>query len=122
MKPYYVLFFIHCKTRKVILAGVTPNPNETWMAQQARNICMRMQDEPIKPRIILHDRDTKYSEKYRRLLKSEGIKPFRLPVQSPNLHAFAERWVKTVKEECLDHFVVVGEKRLNHLLHEYVDY
>ena len=103
---YYVLFFIHLESRKVDIAGITVHPNEPWMQQMARNAtmdgCGTLQD----CRYLLHDRDTKFTCSFRAIIKSGQVKPLPLPARSPNLNAYAERWVRSVKEECLSKIVL----------------
>jgi transposase InsO family protein len=115
----YVLFFLHLQTRRVILAGITPFPNEAWLKQIARNLTV---DEGLmaKARFLLHDRDAKFSEGFDAVLRTAGIQPLKLPPQSPNLNAFAERWVRSVKDECLDQLILFGERSLRHALNEYL--
>jgi len=75
-----------------------------------------------KARFLLHDRDTKFSEAFVAVFRAAGVEPLKLPPQSPNLNAFAERWVRSVKEECLDQFILFGERSLRHALQEYLAY
>jgi len=116
----YVLFFIHIGTRKVHITGITTNPNEYWMKQIARNITMVDIGFLFGCRYLLHDRDSKFCDAFRTIIKAAGIKPIRLPPQSPNLNAYAERWVRTVKEECLSKLILFGRQGLEHALREYV--
>ena len=83
---------------------------------------MHLQDRGETARYILHDRDRKYTAKFDAILKSEGIKPVRLPVRAPNLNAYAESWLGSLKRECLNHFIVFGERHLNFLIREYLAY
>src|SRR5215471_2254971 len=106
---YYVLFFIHLETRRVNLAGFTPFPDQEWMEQQARNMTMEEWGCLRGCRYLLHDRDTKFCESFRELIESGSVKPIRLPARSPNLNSYAERWVRSVKEECLAKLILVGE-------------
>ncbi len=119
---YYVLFFIHLETRKVHILGMTPNPNNEWMKQQARNLCVFFGELDTPPKYIVHDADTKFTRDFREMLKSEGIKPVRIGPRRPNQNAVAERFVRTIKEECLSRFLVFGKDHLRHLISEFVDY
>ena len=118
---YYVLFFIHLGTRKVHIAGITPNPDQRWMAQIARNITDI--DEGVllqnNCKYLIHDRDSKFCEHFDSLVRSVNIKPVRLPPRSPNLNAYAERFILSVKSECLDRMILFGETALRHVLKEY---
>ena len=119
---YYVLFFIHVGTRRVKIAGATCQPNGPWVEQHARNLVMEMADRGETASFLLKDGDTKFTAKFDEVFKSEGITVKRLPYASPNLNAFAERFVQSIKNECLDQFVVFGENHLEYLIREYEDH
>ena len=104
---YYVLFFIHLESRRVEIAGITPHPNEAWMKQIARNVTMDEWGFLESCRYLIHDRDTKFTESFRSIVKSGHVKPLKLPARSPNLNAFAERWVKSVKGEVLSKLILL---------------
>ena len=97
---YYVLFFIHLESRRVCIAGITVHPNELWMKQIARNVTMDDCGALRDCRYLLHDRDTKFTRSFRAIIVSGRVEPLALPARSPNLNAYAERWVRSVKEEC----------------------
>jgi hypothetical protein len=117
---YYVLFFIHLDSRKVEIAGMTPHPNEAWMTQIARNVTMDEWGFLGHCRYLIHDRDTKYCRSFRDIIESGDVKTLRLPARSPNLNAFSERWVKSVKEECLSKLILFGESSLRYTLRQYL--
>ena len=119
---YYVLFFIHLESRKVDIAGITIHPNEPWMKQMARNATMEGCGTLQDCRYLLHDRDTKYTLSFRAIIKSGHVKTLVLPAHSPNLNAYAERWVRSVKEECLSKIILFGERSLRRALREYVEH
>ncbi|XHR29695.1 MAG: integrase core domain-containing protein [Chthoniobacteraceae bacterium] len=119
---YYVLFFIHVGTRRVKISGVTVQPNGPWVEQQVRNLVYELAERGEKATYLIKDGDTKFTEKFDRVFESEGIMVKRIPFRSPNLNAFAERCVQSIKPECLDHFVVFGEHHLEYLVREYEDY
>ena len=119
---YYVLFFIHLESRKVDIAGVTVHPNEQWMQQMARNATMEGCGTLRDCRYLLHDRDTKFTICFRAIIKSGQVKTLALPAHSPNLNAYAERWVRSVKEECLSKIILFGERSLRRALSEYVEH
>jgi putative transposase len=119
---YYVLFFIHVGTRRVKIGGMTVQPNGPWVEQQARNFAYELAERGEQATYLIKDGDTKFTEKFDEVFKSEGIKVKRIPYRSPNLNAFAERYVQSVKQECLDQFIVFGESHLEYLLREYEDY
>ena len=119
---YYVLFFIHLESRRVAVAGITIHPDEPWMRQMARNVTMEGCGALRDCRYLLHDRDTKYSQSFRAIIASGQVEPLVLPARSPNLNAYAERWVRSVKEECLSKVVLFGERSLRRALSEYVEH
>jgi hypothetical protein len=119
---YYVLFFIHLESRRVDIAGITVHPDERWMQQMARNVTMEGCGALRDCRYLLHDRDTKYTRSFRAIIASGQVEPFVLPARSPNLNAYAERWVRSVKEECLSKLVLFGERSLRRALSEYVEH
>jgi putative transposase len=94
---YYVLFFIHLGSRKIHIAGVTPHPNEQWMIQIARNITMEEWGFLSPGQYLIHDRDGKYCPAFQQLIDAAGVTRVPLPPRSPNLNAYAERWVRSVK-------------------------
>src|SRR5262245_37362218 len=98
---YYVLFFLHLASRKVQVAGVTPHPHQGWMTQIARNVTMAEWGFLAPGHSLSHARDAKYCPAFQRMIDEAGVKRVVLPARSPNLNAYAERWVKSVKEECL---------------------
>lgn len=122
MVEMYVLFFINVDSRRVHVAGMTAHPDRQWMIQQARNLSMFFADESVKPRFLVRDWDTKFVSEFDTILQADDIEIIRLPFRAPNLNAYAERWVQSVKSECLDHFMVFGEDHLRHLLKEYLAY
>ena len=110
---FYVLFFIHLASRKVQVAGITADPNERWMQQMARNVTMEGWGFLGACRYLLHDRDAKYTASFRAIIKAVGVEPVALPPRSPNLNAYSERWVRSVKEECLSKLILFGERVLS---------
>ena len=119
---YFILFFIRLDTRRVTVAGITQHPSEAWMLQVARNLT-GVDDEFIKgARYLICDRDTKYTRQFRRVFRGYGVKVIRLPPYSPNMNAYAERWVRSIKEDCLKQVVPMGEGFLRAAVKEYVDF
>src|SRR3979490_2770628 len=119
---YYVLFFIHLESRRVDIAGITVHPDERWMKQIARKATMEGCGVLRDCRYLLHDRDTKFTRSFRAVIASGRIKPLALPARSPNLNAYAERGVRSVKEECLSKVIWFGERSLRRALVDYVDH
>ncbi len=116
---YYVLFFINLKTKEIVIGGITPNPNGEWMAQIARNVTA-YDGELIGAKYLIHDRDKKYTQQFDAIMESADIEPVKLPPMSPNLNAYAERFVLSIKSECLDNMIFIGEKSLRRAVSEYV--
>jgi transposase InsO family protein len=119
---YYVLFFIHLASRKVHVAGITPHPDEQWMVQVARNVTMEEWGFLAPGQYLIHDRDGKYCPAFRHIIDEAGITRVPLPPRSPNLNAYAERWVRSVKEEALSRLILFGERSLQHALTEYLSH
>ena len=117
---YYILFFIHIETRKVVIAGITQHPDERWMQQMARNVTMDEWGFLRNCRYLIHDRDAKYTKSFQTTLEAGQVKPVKLPARSPNLNAFAERWVRSVKEECLSKLIFFGVGSLWRALDNYM--
>ena len=117
---HYVLFVISLADRVVRIAGITTQPNESWMLQIARNITDAQSGALHAKRYLIIDRDTKYSHQFRRLLRESGTNVIRLPPMSPNLNAYAERFVRSIKEECLDRIILVRQASLRRAVSEYM--
>jgi len=119
---YYVLFFLHLESRRVTLAGITRHPTEEWMTQIARN-ALDDSSGCLQPhRYVLHDRDSKFCAPFRDTLAAGGVKCLRLPPRSPNLNAFSERWVRSVKSECLSKLILFGESSLRRALTNFCEH
>jgi putative transposase len=120
LMTHYVLFVIELATRRVVICGITTNPNEAWMLQAARNLLDIPSGLLLGNRHLIVDRDTKYSAAFRAFLAREGVEVIRLPPRSPNLNAFAERFVRSVKSECLAKIIPMGTPMLRRALREYI--
>src|SRR4051812_1926523 len=120
LATYYVLFFLHLETRRITLAGITRHPTEAWINQMARNAVDDASGALRQCRYVLHDRDAKFCSAFDDVLASEGIQSLKVPPRSPNLNAFSERWVRSVKEECLSKLILFGELSLGRALNEFV--
>ena len=118
-RTLYVFFVIHHGTREIIKARVTAHPTAEWLAQQMTEAC-DIDREP--PQYLIHDRDGCYGTAFNRRVRSLGITQIRTPVKSPKANAVAERWIRSVRTECLDHRLVFGHQHLQPLLDEYVAY
>ena len=116
---FYVFFAIELATRRIDIVGITPGPNEAWMLQAGRNLTDTVDGFLAGKQFLILDRDTKYSAAFRDLLKDAGVEAVRLPPRSPNLNAFAERFVLSIKEECLNRMIFFNERSLRKATREF---
>jgi putative transposase len=116
----YALVFIELATRQVYLAGITANPTGEWATQQARNIVETFVDRAEPIRFLIHDRDSKFTAAFDEVFRFEGIRTIRTPVRAPRANAFIERWVGTVRRECLDRILIVNRRHLERVLPIYI--
>jgi transposase InsO family protein len=117
---YYVLFFIDISSRAVNIAGVTAHPDSRWMTQIARNVTDLNDGFLRGKRYLILDRDTKYCDAFRTTISREDIEVIRLPPRSPNLNAFAERFVRSIKSECLNRMIFFGQSSLQHAISHFM--
>jgi transposase InsO family protein len=117
---YYILFFIDIPSRSVHIAGITPHPDSRWMTQIARNITDADDGFLRGTQYLILDRDTKYSAEFCSALARDGIQVIRLPVRSPNLNAFAERFVRSIKSECLNRMIFFGKDSLQYAIRQFM--
>jgi transposase InsO family protein len=116
---FYVFFVIELATRKIEVVGITPGPNEGWMMQVGRNLTDPIDGFLAEKELLILDRDSKYSSAFRDLLKDAGVQIVRLPPRSPNLNAHAERFVRSIKDECLSRVIFFGERSLRKATREF---
>jgi putative transposase len=122
LQRMYVLFFIELASRRVHLAGVTGHPTGVWVAQHARNMVASFGGQVVAWKFLIRDRDAKFTRAFDDVWRSIGTEIIRTPVQTPNANAVAERWVGTVRRECLDQLLMVGRRQLVHVLRRYVEH
>jgi putative transposase len=115
---FYVLFFIELRSRRVHLAGCTMSPTGAWATQQARNLSFTGLFERM--RFLIHDRDSKFAASFDEVFRSEGIEVIHTPIRAPQANAYAERFVRTVRTDCLDWLLILGRRHLEHVLHIYI--
>jgi transposase InsO family protein len=118
LRRIYVLFFISLETRRIEYIASTSNPDGRWVAQQAPNLVMQLGGEHTL-RFLVHDRDTKFTHALDEIFRTEGIRVIRTPIQAPNANAHAERWVRTLRADCLDRILILGRRHLAHVLRVY---
>jgi len=119
---YHVLFVIDLATRRVKIVGITDQPHEAWMKQMARNLTDAVDGFLLKHRYVIMDRDPLFCHSFRDMLKASGVKPVRLPSRSPNLNAYAERWIGSIRRECLSRVIPLGERHLRQIVQQFVDH
>ena len=119
-KTLYVLFYIELCTRRVHLAGIIARPDSGWVTQQGRNLVMDLGDRGAAHKFLIRDRDSKFSGPFDEVFRTEGIRVIRTPIRAPRANAYAERWVRTVRAECLDWTLVLGRRHLTRVLRTYV--
>jgi putative transposase len=120
LRRSYVLFFIAHASRRVWLAGCTTSPTGAWVTQQARNLGLDFADQGV--RIPIRDRDGKYSGRFDEVLRAGGIRVVKTPVRAPQANAVAERFVRTIRAECLDWLLILNRRHLDRVLRVYVDH
>jgi putative transposase len=120
LKRFLVLFFIDLSTRKVEIAGIASSANGLWMSQIGRNVTDAMDGILTGKRYLIHDRDPLFTAEFQGILAGVGVTSVKLPPQSPNLNAYAERFVRSVKESCLERLILFGENSLRTAAREFV--
>ena len=120
LKRFVVLFFMELSTRRVEIGGIASQPNGLWMTQIARNVTDEVDGFLKGKRYLIHDRDPLYTREFLTMLAEQGIESVKLPPRSPNLNAHAERFVRTIKEDCLEQMILFGEDSLRRAVHEFV--
>jgi len=120
LRRVYVLVFICIGSRRIEYVACTSNPDGAWMLQQARNPLMDLDDRGQRPRLLIHDRDAKFSRAFDAVFHGDGIRVIRTPVQAPNANAHIERWVGSARRECLDRMLIFSRRQLERVLSIYV--
>jgi transposase InsO family protein len=120
LKRFIILFFIDLSSRRVEIGGIARSPNGLWMAQVARNLTDALDGFFANKRYLIHDRDPLYTKEFVEIVAGCGVEAVKLPARSPNLNAYAERFVRTIKEECLDRMLFFGEDMLRGTIREFV--
>jgi hypothetical protein len=120
LKTLYVLFFIELGSRRVHVSGCTAKPDAAWVTQQARNLVLQRSELDGGHWFLLRDRDSKFPPAFDEVFRSTASKVIRTPVKAPRANAYAERWVRTVRTECLDWLLILNQRHLEALLRVYV--
>ena len=122
MQRLYVLFFIELGTRRVHFAGCTPNPSAPWVTQQARQLTWTLAERQKPLRFLIRDRDQKFSESFDSVFRSDGIEIIRTPFRAPQANDVAERFVRTVRAECLDWLLILNDEHLEQVVRVFIDH
>ena len=117
-----MIFVIDLPTRRIEIAGISSAPCGTWTEHVVRSLIDDFDGFLLGKRYPIHDRDPLFTGAFDNLLRAAGVRPIRLPPRSPNLNAYAERFVRSTKEECLDRMIILGERRLREVVDEYVEH
>jgi len=122
LRRLYVLFFMELSTRRILWFGVTENPNQKWVGQQARNLTWQLQEQGSQAKFLICDNDKKFPFAFEHVLAGEGVRMIRTPLQAPKANAHAERWVGSARRECLDWLIIRSRRHIERVLEEYVDH
>ena len=122
LRDMYLLVFLCLETREAITSTSTEHPNSAWVVEQTKEFLDQTNGRDKKPSIVMHDRDTKFTKDFTATLKANGVRTNVLPIASPNLNGRVERFVQTIKYECLFKFILFGKRHLDHVVSEFVDY
>jgi hypothetical protein len=120
LQTLFVLFFIELQTRRVFVAGCTEHPSAAWVTQQARQLAWHWDEDARRPALLIHDRDAKFPAAFDAVFRAENVRVVRTPVRAPRAIRVAERWVGTVRRECLDWLLILGPRHLEQVLGEYI--
>jgi putative transposase len=120
LQTLFVLFFIELQTRRVFVAGCTEHPSAAWVTQHARNLTWRLDEEGRRPTHLIRDRDARFARSFDAVFRAENVHIVRTPVRAPRANAIAERWVGSVRRECLDWLLILGRGHLEQVLRDYV--
>ena len=122
IRKFHILALIHIGSRKVRILGISQTPNQYWIVQRAEELAKYFKTQGKPPLLLFHDRDKRFIYGFNPTLKRHGLPVQAITPYSPNLNAHMERWIKSIKEECLNHYIVFGEHHLRYLVDEYVTF
>jgi transposase InsO family protein len=116
LKTLYGLFFIEIGTRRLHVAGCTEHPTSLWVTQPARQICWKVEDQGLSVRSLIHDRDSKFTAALDRVFSGQQIRVIHTPVRAPNANAYAVRCIRSIRQECLDHLIILNRQHLERVM------
>jgi transposase InsO family protein len=122
LRRLYILVVVEHGRRRVHLGGITAHPTAAWVVQQARNLLMDLGDRAEQFRFLIRDRDSKFTAAFDAVFTGADIRIIRTPVQAPRANAIVERWIGTLRRECLDHLLITGRRHLAAVLREFVEH
>ncbi len=122
LKRLYILFFLELASRRILFTACGEHPGGAWAAQQARNLTWQFQEAEVRPRFLIHDRDSNFPAAFDVVFRSEGLEVIRTPLRAPNANSRCERWVSSVRRECLDRLLIMNRQHLEAVLAEYVEH
>jgi putative transposase len=121
-RELFVLVFLHVQSRRAYISPATAHPNEAWVREQTQAYLKHAKKNKLDVEMVFHDRDTKFAKSVDRDLRNAGVSVRKTAFRAPNTNAFVERFIQSVEQECLDHFVIVGEHHFNHLVESWLEY
>ena len=121
-REMFVLIFLHVQTRRAYITPATANPNEAWVREQTKAYLKHAKQNGIPITMMFHDRDTKFAKSVDRDLRNAGVEVRKTAFRAPNTNAFVERFIQSIEQECLDHFLIVGEQHFNHLVASWLEH
>ena len=122
IREMYLMVYLCLDTREVFMSSATEHPNSAWVCKQAEAFLEQTMNREVKPSIVMHDRDSKFTRDFVETLKNRDVRTNALPKASPNLNGRCERFVKTIREECLSKFIFFGRKHLDFVVSEFLEY
>jgi transposase InsO family protein len=122
LQTVYVLFFIEVGSRRVHFASCTSHPNAAWVEQQARHMVWELEGRDPAIHFLIHDNDTSFTQAFDTVFRSEGIRVIHTPYHAPNANAYAERWVRTARDECLDKLLIINQAHLRRVMRAFIAY
>jgi putative transposase len=122
LQTIYVLFFIEIGSRRVHFAGCNAHPDSAWVTQQARQVMWELEDREPTIRFLIRDNDKKFTQSFDNIFRSEGIDVVRTPYRTPNANSFAERWIRSAREECFDKLLIINPDHLQRVMSEYINF